>query len=200
MKKIGIFGGVFNPPHNFHFTIAQNILNENKEFEKIIFVPTGNKYNKPQIIDANHRYNMLKLVCDNNQHFDVSRFEIDNTSQPFTYQTLDYFKSLYTDYEILFITGSDNIKSFPNWKEPEYILNNYKLIVYKRGYDNLTEIISNDNFLSNYKERIIDANCDIYTNLNSSFIREQLINRKNISYLVPEQINNYISKNKIYIS
>jgi len=198
MRKIGIFGGVFNPPHNFHFAIAQNILNEQADFEKIIFVPTGNKYNKPQIIDATHRYNMLKLICDKNSKFEVSKFEIDNSSQPFTYQTLDYFKNLYKDYEIIFITGTDNIKYFETWKEPDYILNNYQLIVYERDYDKLNEIIENNKFLSNYKEKILNANCGIYTNLNSSFIREKISQQKNISYFIPQEIYDYILANKLY--
>ena len=199
MEKIGIFGGVFNPPHIFHFSIAQNILNEQPDFEKIIFVPTGNKYDKPQIIDAEHRYNMLKMVCDKNPKFDVTRFEIDNSSQPFTYQTLDHFSTLYPDYELFFITGTDNIKYFSSWKEPEYILTNYKLIVYERGHDKLNEIIESDTFLSEYKSNIQNANCNVYTNLNSSFIREKLSKGKNISYFLPNEIYNYILKNKLYI-
>lgn len=199
MKKIGIFGGVFNPPHIFHFAIAQNILNEKSDFEKIIFVPTGNKYNKTQIIDAEHRYNMLKMICDQNPKFDVTRFEIDNISQPFSYQTLDYFKTLYSNYELFFITGTDNIKYFSSWKKPEYILNNYKLIVYERGHDKLNEIIEADNFLSTYKDRIQNANCDVYTNLNSSFIREKILQHKNISYFLPNEIYNYILENNLYI-
>ena len=199
MKKIGIFGGVFNPPHNFHFTIAQSILNEYNDFEKIIFIPTGNKYNKSQIIDAEHRYNMLKLICDNNPKFDVSRFEIDSDMQPYTYQTLDYFQQLYRDSELIFITGTDNIKSFSTWREPEYILNTYKIMVFERGHDNLKEILENNDFLSNYKEKILDAKCDIYTNLNSSYIREKILQGKNISYLIPKGIHNYILENKLYV-
>jgi len=198
MKKIGIFGGVFNPPHNFHFAIAQNILNEQQDFEKIIFVPTGNNYNKPQIIDATHRYNMLKLVCDNNPRFEVSKYEIDAIKQPYSYQTLDYFKTQYPDYEIVFITGTDNIKTFSAWKNPEYILSNYTLVVYERGYDKLETIIENDTFLSKYKNSILNANCDIYTNLNSSFIRQKLSQQKNVSYFVPKEIYEYIIKNRLY--
>jgi len=199
MKKIGIFGGVFNPPHNFHFSIAQNILNENKDFEKIIFVPTGNKYNKPQIIDSTHRYNMLKLVCDLNPNLEVSKFEIDSISQPFSYQTLDHFKKIYPDHEIIFITGSDNIKSFETWREPDYILNNYKLMVYERDYDNLSDIINNNSFLSKHKNNILDANCGIYTNLNSTFIREKISQNKSTEYLLPKEIFNYIQQNNLYI-
>jgi len=198
MKIIGIFGGVFNPPHNFHFAIAQNILNEQPNFEKIIFVPTGNKYNKPQIIDAQHRYNMLKLVCDSNSQFEVSKFEIDSPLQPFTYQTLDYFRNLYKEHEIVFITGSDNIKSFETWKEPEYILNNYKLIVYERDYDNLNNIIQNNPFLSQHSKNILNANCNVTTNLNSSFIRDKISKGKNVSYFIPNEIYKYILDNNLY--
>ncbi|MBQ7668750.1 MAG: nicotinate (nicotinamide) nucleotide adenylyltransferase [Clostridia bacterium] len=198
MKKIGIFGGVFNPPHNFHFTIAQSILNENKDFVKIIFVPTGNKYDKPEVIDAEHRFNMLKLICDKNEHFAVSRFEIDSKEQPYSYETLDHFKSIYPDSELYFIFGTDNLKTFSKWKNPEYLLKNYSLFVYERGTDKIDEIIEHDEFLQKYKENIKKANCDIFTNLNSSFIRKKMLEGKNVSYLIPDSVYEYIKKNKLY--
>ena len=77
MEKIGVFGGAFNPPHNFHFSVAQEILNNDKDFRKIIFVPVGDKYQKEGLISAEHRFNMLKAVCDNNEKFEVSKIEID---------------------------------------------------------------------------------------------------------------------------
>ena len=59
--KIGIFGGTFNPPHNMHKNIAVNLI-KNNYLDKVIFVPTGNRYNKKDIIDFKDRYNMVKLM------------------------------------------------------------------------------------------------------------------------------------------
>ena len=49
-KQIAVFGGCFNPPLNSHFSLAEQILNEHEEVEKILFVPVSNKYNKKGLI------------------------------------------------------------------------------------------------------------------------------------------------------
>lgn len=59
--KIGIFGGSFNPPHKAHFQIAKEILNQGL-VDRIIFVPTGNRYNKKDLIPNKYRYEMLKMM------------------------------------------------------------------------------------------------------------------------------------------
>ena len=71
-----IFGGSFNPPLNSHFSIAEHVLNEYKNVEKIIFVPVNTNYNKKGLIKSEHRYNMLKKVTDKNNKFEVSDIDI----------------------------------------------------------------------------------------------------------------------------
>ena len=70
-KTIAVFGGSFNPPLNSHFSIAEQIIEEYKNIEKIVFVPVSKAYKKSNLIENEHRYNMLKLVCDKNNKFSV---------------------------------------------------------------------------------------------------------------------------------
>ena len=67
-KQIVVFGGCFNPPLNSHFSLAEQILNEYKQIEKIIFVPVNGKYQKQDLIENEHRFQMLKKVCDKNKN------------------------------------------------------------------------------------------------------------------------------------
>ena len=64
LKKIGFFGGCFNPPTKVHINLA-NALIKSGLVDKVIFVPVGDYYNKQNLVSANHRYNMLKLLCNN---------------------------------------------------------------------------------------------------------------------------------------
>ena len=132
--KIGIFGGSFNPPHTMHKSISLDLIN-NKYIDKIIYVPTGNKYNKKNLIDSTHRYNMLKLLTNNNPNLEVSNYELQ-TNLTYTYQTLNYFKDKYKNDEIYFICGSDNLKQIEIWKNYKYILSNFKILVITRNNDN----------------------------------------------------------------
>ena len=50
MKKIVIYGGAFNPPLNSHFSLAEQVMSEYDDIEKIIFVPVNNKYQKEGLL------------------------------------------------------------------------------------------------------------------------------------------------------
>ena len=73
--KIAIFGGSFNPPHIMHKQIALSLVN-NKYVDKVIFVPTGSKYNKENLIENKHRLNMLKIYCEYDERLEESDYEL----------------------------------------------------------------------------------------------------------------------------
>ena len=199
MKKLGVFGGAFNPPHNFHFSVAQEILNMDSNIEKIIFVPVGDKYKKSSLISAEHRYNMLKLLCDKNEKFEISRMEIDEQNQLYAYETLDNFSKIYPDHKLYFIMGTDSLKTLPKWANLDYLLTTYSFLIYQRGKDDFYEIINNLPELNKYKDNLIFINNNIWSNLSSSYIRDQIKTGKSIKYLMPDEILNYINNNNLYI-
>ena len=84
---------------------------------------------------------MLKLVCNNNEKLEVSNLEIESKRQLYTIETLRKFQQLYKEYEIAFITGSDNLKELSTWKKAEELVKEFKIYVLKRDKDNLEEII-----------------------------------------------------------
>lgn len=188
--RIGIFGGSFNPPHKMHKNIALELIQKNY-IDKIIYVPTGDKYSKKELIEAKHRIKMLELLIKNNHQMRISDYEV-RKNLTYTYQTLDYFKRIYPNDEIYFITGSDNLKDITTWKNYKYILNNYKLLVVKRNDDDITKIVNNlnDNF-------IIEAKINTQ-NISSSNIRNDI---KNDIYNsnIDKDILKYIKRKKLYI-
>ena len=200
MKKIGIMLGVFNPPHNFHFTIANEILKNNSDIEKIIFVPTNDTYSKPDVINSKHRFNMLKIICDKNPNLEVSRFEIDSEKQPYSEETLEHFTKLYPDHKISLIIGSDNIKTFNTWHNYPSILEKYSPIVFERDNDSLNSIINNTDFLKPYKNFIKSSKCCISSDLSATKVRNRIKNNLSIDNYVPDEIKDYINKNKLYLS
>ena len=138
--KIGIFGGSFNPPHNMHKNIALKLINKGY-LDKVIFVPTGDKYNKDGLLNQKDRYNMVKLMIEGCDNLEVSDYEFNKLT--YTYETLDYFKNIYKDDDIYFICGSDNLKQITLWRKYDYILRNYKMIVIRRNNDDIDKIINN---------------------------------------------------------
>lgn len=189
--KIGIFGGSFNPPHNMHLNIALELI-EKEYLNEIIYVPTGDKYNKNGLISCKHRINMVKLMIE--KYNKLSLTDIGNKDlYQYTYQVLDYFKSIKTNSNIYFICGTDNLKELDTWRNYEYILENYKLLVIRRNNDNIDEILKK---YEKYRNNIIIANIESKV-LSSTDIRINLRENKREENLSID-VYNYIKENNLY--
>lgn len=197
-KQILMYGGSFNPPLNSHFSLAQQLINEYTQIQKIIFVPVNSKYQKRDLIANEHRYQMLKLVCDKNEQFEVSRIEIDSSRSLYTIETLKALAKIYPEYEMGFIIGSDNLKELYWWKNREELVSNFKVYVLERQNESIEEIIQADQFLTENKQCFIIAKNNIISNLSSTFARENLKKQKSIRYFAPDEVVNYIYENKLY--
>ena len=197
-KKIIIFGGAFNPPLNSHFSFAEQILNEFKDAEKVIFVPVNSLYQKNGLIENEHRYQMLKLVCDKNDRFEVSKIELEQERQLFTIETLRILQKQYSNYEIYFTMGSDNLKELETWKKSTELVEEFKFLIIERDKDCAKDIVKNSKFLKQYKEKFIKVNTQIHSNLSSTFVRNEVKNGRSIRYLTPDEVIKYIEQYQLY--
>ena len=198
-KGIAIFGGSFNPPINSHINLAKEIMNKFNLIEKLIFVPVSTKYQKNELILNEHRYNMLKIICDKEEKIEVSDIELREKKQLYTIQTLDIFKEKYKDYDIYFIMGTDNLKELEIWKDSERILQEYKIIVLERDNDNLEDMLQKNSFLNRYKDSLIKIEGINKIFLSSSMIREKIRNAQSIEEFIDKDVLMYIEKNNLYI-
>jgi len=191
--KIGIFGGCFNPPHKMHIEIATNLIKQGI-LDKVIFVPTGNNYTKAELVDIEYRIAILNLVIDKN-NMEVSNISRD-LNYSYTFEVLDYFKSKYKDTEIYFICGTDNLKEFNGWRNYEYILANYKLLVVARNGDNVDKLIQE---YAQYADNIYVANME--ENLVSSTLIRKSLREDNDEYVqkhLDRQVIEYIENKGLY--
>lgn len=190
--RLGIFGGSFNPPHIMHKNIALKLI-DNKYLDKVIYVPTGDKYEKNDLVSAQDRYNMVELMIKDNPNLLVSDYELKNVLT-YTFETLDYFKSKYPNNDIYFICGTDNLKQIETWKNYEYILRNYKLLAIKRNGDCVEELLNKYNL---YKENIIVSNIE-ENSLSSTLVRLYLKDDIIDSSLINKKVLKYIRDNNLY--
>lgn len=191
--RIGIIGGSFNPPHRLHKEMGLNVLKYHL-VDKVIYVPTGDKYAKEELLDGTIRLEMVQLMCQDNPLLEVSDYEIKRGSS-YTYETLDYFKRLYPRDEIYFILSTDLILDIMNWKKPEYILSKYKLIGLKRkGVEGiLPEIYSRyPGSLKTYDFKMEE--------LSSTMIRKRIKEGKmeELKGKLDQKVLEYIENNSLY--
>jgi nicotinate-nucleotide adenylyltransferase len=197
MRRYGIFGGTFNPPHIGHSIFAENVR-EQLHLDKIIFIPSGNPPLKKgiEIIDAKHRLRMAEIAFEKDENFEVSNIEIKNTSEKsYTINTLIKLKELYQadSVKLFLILGIDNLISFPEWKEPEKLFSLSEVIIINRpGY-----FIKDADTKYTKKVKFINVpNLDI----SSSMIRDYIAHKKSIKYLVLPEVEKYIKDNNLYLT
>ena len=197
-KTLAIFGGSFNPPLNSHFSLAEQMLTEYKNIEKVIFVPVSTKYNKKGLLSNEHRYNMLKLVCDENEKFEVSDIELKQEKQLDTLETLQLLQEEYQDYTLCFTMGTDNLKAISKWGLAEELVSSFKMLVIERDEDSMEEIIKADPFLIMHEEAFMKVKENIRSNISSTFVREKIKRGKSIRYFTPDKVYFYIKENNLY--
>lgn len=191
MKTIGLFGGTFDPIHIGHL-VTTRFVYEQRNLEKIIFMPCNKSPLKPSITSLNpvHRLKMLELALEPFPYFEVSDYEITKGEISYTIDTLSELKKTYESIEL--IIGYDNLLIFDKWHEPDKILDIAKLIVMKRKTDIDSEIINKYMNLA----YVIDTPS---IEISATDIRNRIQTGRSIDYLVPKKVNEYIQENKLYI-
>lgn len=191
-----IFGGTFDPIHIGHLIIAEQAYNR-FDLSKVVFMPAGNPphKNNQELTPVELRLQMVKLAIQDNKHFTVSDWEIKKNEPSYTAETLRHFNDKYQE-EIYFIIGADSLLDIPNWKEPEFLMENGNFIVARRPNFSLEKILKRV-FFKSYRDNLYLMNSSLI-DISSSLIRKNIKNNKSIRYMTLDSIINFIEKENIY--
>ena len=142
MKRIGFFGGCFNPPNNVHIKIANDLIKENK-LDEVVFIPVNDYYNKEKLVEAKHRYKMLKLSIQGYHNLKVDDIEIKEKRKLYAVDAFRVIRnSAYATKclkrDIFMIMGSDNFNKMPKWKDYDIIKDEYNYIVIERNKNDIS--------------------------------------------------------------
>ena len=193
--KIGVFGGIFNPPHKMHKKIAKNLIKKGY-VDKVIFVPTGTKYEyKTNLISNEKRVAMLSLMIEKEKNMLISKYELQEKAV-YTYETLKHLRKKYKNDDIYFICGTDNLSYIDKWKHGKEILENYKILVIKRNTDKIAPLLEK---YKQYKKNIIVTTIKENA-ISSTKIRTYLKKNNNLKarLYINKTVYNYIKQNKLY--
>lgn len=134
-KKIrtALFGGTFNPLHNGHVAIAQSVLEQGLAQEVWLLVTPCNPWKKGQkLLDDRLRYDMVAQAVKDMDGIFASDYEFKLEKPSYSANTLRCISADYPDREFIITIGADNWVKFHNWREADFILENYPIIVYPR--------------------------------------------------------------------
>jgi nicotinate-nucleotide adenylyltransferase len=118
--RLGVMGGTFDPIHFGHLVAASEAASA-FDLDKVLFVPTGEPWQKQEITSSAHRVEMTRLAIAGNSLFDISTIDVDRSGPTYTVDTLRDIHTAYPAADVFFITGADSISQIDTWKDSEQI-------------------------------------------------------------------------------
>ena len=205
LKKFGILGGTFDPPHLAHLRIAEEVR-ENWELDKVFFIPAGIPPHKKEgsFSSFEDRLQMVKLAIEGNPYFEV--LDIERAIIPsYTLKTLQRLKEIYPESEKYLIIGWDSFCEFETWWNYEEFLDYTNIIVVPRGIKDWDSALGyfrnkirelwkdNDKAL----KKVFFGKTTLF-DISSTLIRKLVSQKRSIRYLVPEKVYWYIKEKGLY--
>ncbi|MDB2679502.1 nicotinate (nicotinamide) nucleotide adenylyltransferase [Methylophilaceae bacterium] len=208
---IGLFGGAYDPIHNGHLMIANDLIKK-LGLDEFIFIPTGISVTEKNLTPAKHRLQMINLALTNKK-MKVSTFEVEeslDSKKSFTFDTLKYFFKKNNAINF-FIMGSDNFLQINTWKNWKKLLNYSHIILIDRKISKLS-LIKHSEIKELYKQNVekdfyklklkrhgyIYRHCMDYIDIASSEVRKKIRLSKDTNKILPEEIRAYITDNNLY--
>ncbi len=202
MKRIGIFGGTFNPIHMGHMIMAEKVCQQH-HLSKILFIPAcipPHKYVN-DLAEAQYRHQMIKAAISGKSKFEVSDLEILREGKSYTIDTVQEILDHYgKDCEVFLIMGADSLNELELWKNIKRLSQLCHFVIVNRpGFKTvasarLVEIIGSDNISDIERLRIEISPVDI----SSTDIRKRVNGGVEIKGLVPESVEAYIKEHGLY--
>ena len=187
--KIGLYFGSFNPIHQGHLIIAQHMLNFAGLNEVWFVVSPQNPFkNESSLLEASHRLFLVRAAIDAVPGFKASNVEFSLPKPSYTIHTLTYLKEQYPNHQFSIIMGSDGFQNIDKWKNGDFIIKQYPILVYERpGFP----------FINKNGLDVSRVNAP-FLDISSTMIRKMIKEKKSIRFLVPNAVMELIESNLFY--
>ncbi len=216
MRRIGVYGGTFDPIHHGHLSVAAAIL-EAFALERMLFVLAFVPPHKRgrEISAAYHRYAMVALATEEAPAMMASAIELEAPAKPYTIETLRRLQAEHTDAQLFFVMGADSFADVTSWHEHERLLSEHNIIVAARpGYDQDVDLTAH--LAPRLQARVVELRGGrrpsdehltvphiyltdyVMADVAATEIREVVSEGRTIEHLVPQAVARYIEKYGLY--
>jgi nicotinate-nucleotide adenylyltransferase len=195
--RVGIYGGVFNPPHHGHLIAGQE-AHWQLDLDVVVWVPVGEAPHRPIEEDpgAEARFEMVELAVAADERFRVSRIELERGGPSYTVDTLRELRERGPDDELFLILGGDQALALASWHEPEQVLELATLGVFERGSSTRNAIgITIGRMVGAERVRFLQMP---RIDISSTMVRRRAAAGRPIRYLVPDKVATFIGAQSLY--
>lgn len=185
-KKVGIFGGSFNPIHTGHIALAKSLCEKAGLDEVWFMVSPMNPFKKTatDLLDDHLRLEMVEKALEKEPQLKTCDYEFRLPKPSYTWHTLQAISQEFTDIEFTLLIGGDNWAAFDKWYHHEDILAHYPIVVYPRQESRVGEVPEGVTIVATP-----------LLNISSTEIRQRIKEGKSIKGMVPESIEELVKRN-----
>ena len=189
-RRIGIMGGTFDPIHHGHLVAASEVQSR-FQLDEVVFVPTGQPWQKGAVSPAEDRYLMTVIATASNPRFQVSRADVDRDGPTYTVDTLRDLSAIFgASADLFFITGADALAKILSWKDALEMLSLAHFVgVTRPGFE------LSDAHLPADTVTLVEVPAMA---ISSSACRARVASGEPVWYLVPDGVVQYIAKRGLY--
>jgi nicotinate-nucleotide adenylyltransferase len=186
LRKIGILGGTFDPPHYGHLLIANEVL-EALELDEVWFTPNQEPPHKQKSKVSNaDRITMLDLAIEGHPKFKINTIELERQGRSYTVDTMKILTDMHPGEQFYFIIGADMIEYLPKWHKIDELMELVRFVgVNRPEYEETTTF------------PIMHVRVPEFA-VTSSLIRNRCCEEQSIRYLLPDSVRDYIEENRLY--
>jgi nicotinate-nucleotide adenylyltransferase len=195
--RVGIYGGVFNPPHHGHLIAAQE-AHAQLGLDVVVWVPVGDAPHRviEQDPGAEARFEMVELAIGADERFRASRIEVDREGPSYTVDTLRELRQRGPDDELFLILGGDQAAALAAWHEPAEVMALATIAVFERATVSFNSIgITLARLPGSDKLRLLQMP---RIDISSTMVRRRAAAGKPIRYLVPDKVAHFIGAQSLY--
>ena len=196
-RRVGIFGGAFDPPHLAHCALVETALNELK-LDALHVVPTGEAWHKSRkLTDGKHRLAMLQLAFKDLPRICLDSREINRTGPSYTIDTLRQIAAEEPGAELFLIIGADQAAALTSWREWQAIVQLAIISVAIRpDQSNASDLFDAEKL---FPERFLHLGLPAHY-LSATQIRSKIASGQPVQTLVSEPVARYIADHHLYLS
>ena len=202
-RRIGLYFGTFNPIHMGHLVIANHMATHtNLEEVWMVVTPLSPEKKASELMAKEHRLQMVHLATAENELLQGSDVEFALPAPNYTAATMRFLRKKYEDVDFSIIIGEDNFYQLHTWKDYWELVTHHKILVYPR------RSMADKNISMKTKGTDVDAIPGNHPNviwsnapmisISSTYLRKAIQEHKDIRYLLPDTVLNYISNNMLY--
>lgn len=186
MKRIGILGGTFNPPHFGHLIMA-NEAYHSLGLEEVRFMPNATAPHKAvHGADTAQRLEMTRLAIEDFPQFRIEDHEIKTGGVSYTINTIRQLKEKEPENEFYFIIGGDSVAELHSWYQIQELTEMVQFVgIGRPGYEAATD----------FPVMMIDSP---EMHISSTMLRERVAANRPLTFFVPEKVEAYIRKEGLY--